>query len=735
MPSSSGDQRSDISCHACRKRKVKCDRTYPHCLVCEQTDNTCTYPAGPLKPGPKIGSLRTRKRARATVDNGLEPPAGAAVAWLEEGEYASDIHSGSCVPDGQGASTVLVGASVQNGSTTAETKALDLSFILHPSHVSSPPNKEATEPARHCPGSVQTTQLAMQRAHTVLGVTLEEAEQLTMIYFDKMTTISLFHQPSFPEKLARITSAAQMAALLAAMFAFAVRFRPEEADVNKQAARFLNVALQQIDEALDECGDGTPPLCLLQACVLAAHCQLTQGVLGRAWRTLGSCVRLAYEMNLHLVDVQGPRHAVAGLDVAKWCSDEEQRRAWWAIWEMDVFATTIRRTPTAIDWSQIEILLPVDDEHWFQCQPQESCFFEPDPIRRWKVLESCGNQSPKAWFIVINSLMKEAQRISSPRGIPSRSQSDQVDEARHQLEIIANAIRCFQLALPDHLRYKNQDLTFDARGTRRVNSAVYNIHMMTHLARLMVYRYDVFKGRVRVLLPSHDHHDHHDSSSGMREGEHAAVREYFDAADNILAIIQRSSADHIQYTMPFLSSTIWLASAVQLMRSQLCRPGTLKSVVKSRYEVLHLTYKKCVRFWDMHPAVQQSLETLEEQLEACKQAESTTSAPARRPDSTDPAPAFPSPAQSHIVAPPSDWQSETGPGGGMVNEGSMLDSIALQSMGCQPLPSQFLSSATLVDPMFLFGTNMPSVDFTRLWELGPQAEWATTRLDMQGLPD
>ncbi|CBF76215.1 fungal specific transcription factor domain-containing protein [Aspergillus nidulans FGSC A4] len=403
----------------------------------------------------------------------------------------------------------------------------------------------------------------------------------TMIYFDNMMTISLFHQPSFPEKLARITSPTQLAALLAAMFAFAVRFRPEEMDVNRRAAWFLNVALQQIDVALDECGDETPPLCLLQAYVLAAHCQLTQGVLGRAWRTLGSCVRLAYEMNLHLVDVQGPRNAAAAVDIARWCSDEEQRRAWWAIWEMDVFATTIRRTPTAMDWSQIEILLPVDDEHWFQCQLQESCFFEPDPIRRWKMLESCGNQSPKAWFIVINSLMKEAQRISSPRGIPSRSQSDQVDEAHHQLEIIANAIRCFQLALPNHLKYKNQDLMFDVRGARRLSSAVYNINMMTHLARLMVYRYDVFKGRVRVSLLSCDDQHNHDRSSSMREGEHAAIREYFDAADKILTIIQRSSADHIQYTMPFLSSTIWLASAVQLMRSQLCRPGTLKNVSAS----------------------------------------------------------------------------------------------------------------------------------------------------------
>ncbi|KAL1968429.1 hypothetical protein VTN77DRAFT_1958 [Rasamsonia byssochlamydoides] len=28
----------------------------------------------------------------------------------------------------------------------------------------------------------------------------------------------------------------------------------------------------------------------------------------------------------------------------------EKRRAWWAIWEMDGYATTIRQTPTAVLW-------------------------------------------------------------------------------------------------------------------------------------------------------------------------------------------------------------------------------------------------------------------------------------------------------------------------------------------------------------------------------------------------
>jgi hypothetical protein len=71
-----------------------------------------------------------------------------------------------------------------------------------------------------------------------------------------------------------------------------------------------------------------------------------------------------------------------------------KRRAFWAIWEMDVFASTIRRTPTAINWQQMKILLPVDNGNWFYGKPTSSCFMETEPNQWWKVLQDSGNQSP-----------------------------------------------------------------------------------------------------------------------------------------------------------------------------------------------------------------------------------------------------------------------------------------------------------------------------------------------------
>lgn len=440
-----------------------------------------------------------------------------------------------------------------------------------------------------------------------------------------------------------ITSTAQVCALLTALRSFAVRFDLDldehvetrlgdsQSNANEHAAYYLDLTAGYINEALNECGDYTPPLCILQACIISTHCQLSQGVLGKAWRSLGTCARLAYEMNLHLVDVGASSgSSAAETHPAQWCEDEGKRRAWWAVWEMDVFATTIRRTPTAIDWSQIDTLLPVENRYWFERKPRPSCFLEMDPVCRWKTLQRSGNESPKAWFIVINSLMKDAQRISSPRGVPSAStdysndcRPDSMNAARRRLEVIENAVQCYRLALPSHLKYHNQYLGFEPRAPgqnkRQDHCSIYNIYMMTQLARLMIHRFDAFGERPRVAISSHDL----DASTDSRDWtESLAIKQYFEAADDLLIIVRRSCDDHIRYINPFLSSTIWLASAVLLVRSQFCRPETTRPVIKSRYEVMHLTYRKCVDFWGIRATVQQNLGDLERRLEACRQPDS-----------------------------------------------------------------------------------------------------------------
>lgn len=55
---------STLACYMCRKRKIKCGRELPHCTICKETSQECSYPAKPLRPGPKIGSTHASSQKR-----------------------------------------------------------------------------------------------------------------------------------------------------------------------------------------------------------------------------------------------------------------------------------------------------------------------------------------------------------------------------------------------------------------------------------------------------------------------------------------------------------------------------------------------------------------------------------------------------------------------------------------------------------------------------------------------
>jgi Fungal specific transcription factor domain len=408
---------------------------------------------------------------------------------------------------------------------------------------------------------------------------------------------------------------------------------------------FSELAVIYVDAALAECGDDPPPISLLQALILTTHWTLIHGVRGRAWRYLGTCVRIAYELNLHLIDSGKPPDQCLSNSI-QWCEDEERRRAWWAIWEMDVFASVIRRCPTAIDWSQNETFLPADDEKWFCGEPQASCCLELSLVDRWKALQASGNQSPKAWFIVVNSLMKEAQAISSPVGI-NKSASPQTDrqgsdfqakqnitrslekertsQVLQKLSTLYNTLRCFIMAMPQHLRYRNQYLSFGSSGSpspRHLHSSIYSIHIMIQLTKLMIHKYHIFRsGSQWTGSPSNqtnrsDNDSHWQKDSASMVSRDRAFDQYFESADEILSVLHGSNENQYQYVNPFLANTIWLAAAVQLLHRELASTKAEKDLVNSNFEVLCMTYGQFVSYWNMSNTLSENLKTLATQLQS-----------------------------------------------------------------------------------------------------------------------
>lgn len=467
-------------------------------------------------------------------------------------------------------------------------------------------------------------------------------------FFDTFTSFQLFRRANFLTKLHNIGNLSQAKALLASIFMFSVRSRDSSpnfgrrtgdsasSDVNT-SSHFCDLAIQYADNAIAECDENEEqlPLNLLQALVLISHWLLSKSAHGRAWRYLGLAVRSAYDLNLHMVD-SGKVCGGSLLDSPeRWAADEEKRRAWWALWEMDVFASVIRRRPMAISWSQNQTLLPAEDEKWDKSEPQQSCFLSPNYVERWKLLEKSGNQSPKAWFIIINSLMKDAQLLSSPMAHEAVPEGEEDRETFKQLMAMHNVLHCTTEMLPYHLRYENQFLNFspkdvdvaEAPFVRACEAAIYSIHQMTQLARMMIYKFYVFRMRLRwpqlqQELATMKEHTRKGTMPERQLGSivptnatRQALTLYIAASDNVVDLIQRTSGSHYKFVNPFFANTIWLAAAVQLLHRELLPPQSAdKVLISSNFELLCMTYRQFVKYWDMSDTLLNNLASLEEEL-------------------------------------------------------------------------------------------------------------------------
>jgi hypothetical protein len=311
---------------------------------------------------------------------------------------------------------------------------------------------------------------------------------------------------------------------------------------------------------------------------------------------------------------------------------------------MDTFASNIRRCPTGIDWTQNETNLPVDDSFWFRGEFQASSFLVPMPMERWRTLQYSRNQSPKAWFIVANSLMREAQLLSSPRGVfrssaeRSKSKANTMlgssrktcKEISQSLAIIENALRCFQLALPASMKYRDGYLSFASSNGKveeiHQQTSIYSIHIMMQLTKFMIYHHGVFGGGRRKHCLSDASGQNTPPNEAVQSApissaliplspDMEALSRYSDAAEKVLLIVNNAPEEHIQHVNPFLASTIWLAAAVQLVCKVFTPPGTNKTLIDSNFEVLRLNYKQYVDYWKTSTSLQRNLDCLEEQLQ------------------------------------------------------------------------------------------------------------------------
>ncbi|OPB44789.1 Zn2Cys6 [Trichoderma guizhouense] len=380
---------------------------------------------------------------------------------------------------------------------------------------------------------------------------------------------------------------------------------------------------------------------------MTTYYELVSGVRGVAWRSLGAVIRIAYELRLHLVDLplklSSTKTDMDSLEV--WVAKEERRRAWWTIWEFEVFATTIRKCPLGMDPEQHATLLPVDDKFWFNGEKQPSCFFEKDPVLRWKELKNSDNESGRAWFIVINSFMRDAHALSNA-SVPVESFSDedtgsyggnrltstrgngQDFERASKLAVLDNCVSCFKLSLPQELRYRSEHLfsspsTQDQVYARRRDSEKQTIHAMIQLAKIMILHKDCFRNDYRAAEREDDTNIFSNTASSPWPGESnshsgSVWSRYLDAADNVVSIVRNASIDHIRYGDPLLVNTFWIIAAIQLVQRTFAKTKSEKVMAQSSFDLLRLTLIQHEQYWNTSPVLLQNLDKLQSTLSSIR---------------------------------------------------------------------------------------------------------------------
>lgn len=478
------------ACQECNRKKTKCDMRRPVCGLCLRTGNTCSFPSKRKKPtirkpqlkGPsrKIGDSLSKlvQVLEAASRTGEQPdaPNGAhelphsllrdsLKGLLAEINMAGDQN----LEDNNRDASVSDDGEDELDDDDPDPEA-DSHLPLHPSPLHTPgvPNAKATV------SSVAST--------PDVPIISSLAMDLVDIFFDKIQPwLPLLHRPRFHARYGSKLLAdgdvmkglsVDESILFYSIFAMSARFstHPQFADIPAKQ-RGQDWAERARDVYTQARSLRTPTLTYLQGCILLAFYFYTSGPTPQGWILIGVCVRMAYELRLSEIDdANWAPHAPAGF-----VEKEEMRRAWWLVWELDTFASTVSRNPYAIDRKRMSVLLPISDEAWFAAVDVPSAELNLRPGQSWRSLHGSANQDERAWFLVSNSLMAT---------IHDRLQQKQEVSVDEKLTL-ENEVCCFKLALPASLRLDIDTLAFTQSTFARCNWVI-GTHLMLMATSFMV---------------------------------------------------------------------------------------------------------------------------------------------------------------------------------------------------------------------------------------------------------
>ena len=300
------------------------------------------------------------------------------------------------------------------------------------------------------------------------------ARHLIDLYFEKIQGfLPLFHRPNFYARYItneqyslayHLEHVDESALLLYVMLGLSARFStkglfrfqaPEE-----RGKPFMEKAKELFQKEHRKFRECLPSLQYLQSAILLAFDTLMNVPSYQGWIETGTCCCIAFDLDLQDIDFDIIHDGVdqASLDDADWVLREEKRRAWWTVWEMDIFVSTMFCRPATIPQDRIAVLLPVSDTVWFQNKKLSSTHFGSNPVLTWSCMQGCPNQNERAWYLLSAFVFRLLHDLTL---VPAADSS-----AR---EPTLYGARFFLLALPQKMQVENGNFFFDEANFQRSN--------------------------------------------------------------------------------------------------------------------------------------------------------------------------------------------------------------------------------------------------------------------------
>ena len=247
--------------------------------------------------------------------------------------------------------------------------------------------------------------------------------------------------------------------LLNSIFALAARFSDKpywEQLPTKRGVPFADQARSVHDRLIRAAH--APSLRFLQGCILLTFHDLASKPSFQTWLGVSTCCRIAYSLSLHQIDKKSLMHE--DQTPQRWAKKEEERRAWWALYQMDNFASIIASRPFNIDANRMNVMLPAADLDWFKYSPSPSVSLSARGLG-WQTVADREIRNPYAWYLVSNIMLRATHQ-----------EFNESDCSPEEVKILEASLHCLGLTLPSIFRDIHECYTTDDHDFTDKNWAI-----------------------------------------------------------------------------------------------------------------------------------------------------------------------------------------------------------------------------------------------------------------------